>query len=127
MLIATATVLHRVFTFDKSLVVAVNFGLVTVALMAGFITWHVTADETLMHPIVFGNTVPSLVSMSAMLCVSCRLILRIRDYDRGDRQQDKTYYYGQGSRYSIEEAVADTSKMGNESDLCIPGISQNKG
>jgi hypothetical protein len=55
MLIATSTVLHRVFTFDKSLKAAVYFGLVLTALMTGFITWHCIMDETLMHPILFGS------------------------------------------------------------------------
>jgi hypothetical protein len=55
MLIATSTVLHRVFTFDKSLKAAVYFGLVLAALMTGFITWHCIMDETLIHPILFGN------------------------------------------------------------------------
>lgn len=55
MLIATSTVLHRVFTFDKSLTVTVYSGLVLTTLMAGFITWHCIVDETLMHPILFGK------------------------------------------------------------------------
>ena len=38
--IATATVLHRVFTFDKSLSLTVSSGLISAVLMAAFITWH---------------------------------------------------------------------------------------
>lgn len=57
MLIATATVLHRVFTFDKSLSVAVVSGIIYAALMAAFVTWHIKADETLMHSIVFGKLI----------------------------------------------------------------------
>lgn len=55
MLIATSTVLHRVFTFDKSLKAAVTYGLILTALMTGFITWHCIVDETLVHSVVFGN------------------------------------------------------------------------
>jgi dihydroceramidase len=54
MLIATATVLHRVFTFDKSLTVAVSSGLISAGVMALFIAWHCIVDETLVHSIVFG-------------------------------------------------------------------------
>lgn len=57
MLIATATVLHRVFTFDKSLSMAVVSGLLYASLMAAFVNWHIKADETLMHSIVFGNII----------------------------------------------------------------------
>lgn len=58
MLIATSTVLHRVFTFDKSLAVAVSSGLISFVLMAAFITWHCIVDETAMHSVLFGKTVP---------------------------------------------------------------------
>ncbi|KAL3424080.1 alkaline phytoceramidase [Phlyctema vagabunda] len=54
MLIATATVLHRVFTFDKSLTVTVTTGLVLGGLMSIFIAWHCIVDETFWHSILFG-------------------------------------------------------------------------
>jgi len=54
MLIATATVLHRVFTFDKSLTVTITSGLVTSLLMTLFITWHCIVDEAIMHSVLFG-------------------------------------------------------------------------
>jgi dihydroceramidase len=54
MLIATVTVLHRVFTFDKSLSVAVASGLLSAVLMAAFITWHCITDEIIMHSALFG-------------------------------------------------------------------------
>ena len=54
MLIATATVLHRVFTFDKSLSTTVISGVISAALMALFITWHCIKDELIMHSVLFG-------------------------------------------------------------------------
>jgi len=54
MLIATATVLHRVFTFDKSLSVTVTSGIISACLMASFITWHCWMDELVMHEVLFG-------------------------------------------------------------------------
>lgn len=54
MLIATSTVLHRVFTFDKSLSFAVSSGLIGAIFMAVFITWHCIVDETFMHSVLFG-------------------------------------------------------------------------
>jgi hypothetical protein len=53
--IATATVLHRVFTFDKSLSLTVSSGLISATLMAAFITWHCIADELIMHSVLFGT------------------------------------------------------------------------
>lgn len=53
--IATATVLHRVFTFDKSLFMTVSSGLISAVLMAAFITWHCITDELIMHCVLFGN------------------------------------------------------------------------
>jgi len=54
MLIATATVLHRVFTFDKSLHTTVVSGVISAIAMALFITWHCIEDELIMHSVLFG-------------------------------------------------------------------------
>src|SRR3954447_20614554 len=54
MLIATATVLHRVFTFDKSLSTTVISGIISAIAMALFITWHCIKDELIMHSVLFG-------------------------------------------------------------------------
>jgi len=55
MLIATATVLHRVFTFDKSLSTTVISGIAITAVMTVFSTWHCITDEIVMHSVLFGN------------------------------------------------------------------------
>ncbi|KAG9229964.1 ceramidase-domain-containing protein [Amylocarpus encephaloides] len=53
MLVATATVLHRLFTFDKSLAYTAVYGTIGTALMVAFITWHCITDELIMHSVVF--------------------------------------------------------------------------
>ena len=58
--VATATVLHRVMTFDKSLFITVSSGLISAILMAAFITWHCMTDELLGHSILFGTTLSFL-------------------------------------------------------------------
>jgi dihydroceramidase len=52
--IATATVLHRVYTFDKTLTTTITSGIISALLMAFFIAWHCIHDELLMHSILFG-------------------------------------------------------------------------
>jgi dihydroceramidase len=54
MLIATATVLHRVFTFDKSATTTVIAGIAITAVMTAFSTWHCIMDEITMHSVLFG-------------------------------------------------------------------------
>jgi dihydroceramidase len=60
MLIATATVLHRVFTFDKSLSITVTSGLLITAIMAAFSTWHCITDELTMHSVLFGLMIAAI-------------------------------------------------------------------
>lgn len=55
MLIATSTVVHRVFTYDKSLRYTVVTGVSLFIFMVTFVAWHCITDETLMHPVLFGN------------------------------------------------------------------------
>lgn len=55
MIVATATVLHRVFTFDKSLSTTAISGLIGATLMASFATWHCWMDELVMHQVLFGK------------------------------------------------------------------------
>jgi len=54
MLLATATVLHRVFTFDKSISYTVIYGAILSAAMTAFSTWHCVTDELIMHSVLFG-------------------------------------------------------------------------
>ena len=54
MLIATATVIHRVFTFDKTLSTTVLSGVGLTVSMAAFIAWHCITDEIVMHSALFG-------------------------------------------------------------------------
>lgn len=55
MLIATSTVVHRVFTYDKSLRYTVVTGVSLFVSMVAFVAWHCITDETLMHPVLFGK------------------------------------------------------------------------
>jgi dihydroceramidase len=59
MLIATATVIHRVFTFDKSLSTTIVAGSTITAFMAVFIAWHCITDEIVMHSVLFGALPPT--------------------------------------------------------------------
>jgi len=54
MLLATAFVLHRVFTFDKTLTVTVTSGIIAATLMSIFVFWHCWTDELVMHEWLFG-------------------------------------------------------------------------
>lgn len=54
MLIATAPVLHRVYTFDKTLSVTVWSGVALTAVLTTFSIWHCVTDEIVMHSLVFG-------------------------------------------------------------------------
>ncbi|EPE27582.1 hypothetical protein GLAREA_04373 [Glarea lozoyensis ATCC 20868] len=54
MLVATATVIHRVFTYDKSLNYTVIHGLTLFSAMTAFSIWHCVTDELFMHSVVFG-------------------------------------------------------------------------
>jgi dihydroceramidase len=57
MLLATATVLHRVFTFDKSISCTVIYGAILSAAMTAFSTWHCVTDELIMHSVLFGTLI----------------------------------------------------------------------
>jgi dihydroceramidase len=54
MLIATATVLHRVYTFDQSLAVTIWFGAALTALLAAFSVYHCFTDSLIAHSALFG-------------------------------------------------------------------------
>jgi len=54
MLVATATVLHRVFTFDTSATYTAVFGVLLSTALSAFAVWHCWADETHFHSILFG-------------------------------------------------------------------------
>jgi hypothetical protein len=55
MLIATSTVLHRVFTYDKSLKYTIVYGCSLFVFMTCFIAWHCITDELVMHSVLFGS------------------------------------------------------------------------
>jgi hypothetical protein len=56
MLVATATVIHHVFRFDKSLSITVIAGAAITAVMSIFSTWHCITDEIGMHSVLFGTS-----------------------------------------------------------------------
>jgi len=82
MLIATATVLHRVCTFDKSLSTTVTSGIGITAVMTAFSTWHCITDETVMHSVLFGI-------MIALVGIKTRSIISARVSDREVRKEVK--------------------------------------
>ncbi|KAH8820801.1 ceramidase [Xylogone sp. PMI_703] len=53
MLIATGLVMHRVYTYDKSLKYTVVYGVVLSTIISAFIAWHCIMDETTGHSIFF--------------------------------------------------------------------------
>jgi dihydroceramidase len=55
MLIATATVLHRVYTFDQSLAVTVWAGIAMTVALATFSVYHCFTDSLLAHSALFGK------------------------------------------------------------------------
>jgi hypothetical protein len=56
MLIATATVLHRVYTFDQTLAVTVWAGIAMTAALAAFSVYHCFTDSLLAHSALFGKS-----------------------------------------------------------------------
>jgi len=82
MLIATATVLHRVFTFDKSLSMTVFSGIISALLMTAFIVWHCIVDETFMHSVLFAI-------MIAFVGIKTRSIISARVADKAVRHEVK--------------------------------------
>ncbi|RDL37648.1 Uncharacterized protein BP5553_05081 [Venustampulla echinocandica] len=53
MLFATATVLHRLLTFDKPLATTIYYGLAITTIVGAFSIWHCVTNELIMHSIVF--------------------------------------------------------------------------
>jgi len=72
MLVATATVIHRVFTFDKSLPITVISGAAITAVMTIFSTWHCITDEITMHSVLFGVMI-AIVGIKTRSIISARV------------------------------------------------------
>ncbi|TGO57522.1 hypothetical protein BOTNAR_0199g00130 [Botryotinia narcissicola] len=82
MLIATSTVVHRVFTYDKSLRYTVVTGVSLFVFMVTFVAWHCITDETLMHPVLFGIEI-------AFVGIKTRSIINLRVADVDVQKQVK--------------------------------------
>ena len=54
MLFATATVLHRVYTYDMPLKETVLYGGALAGFLIGFSIWHCVKDEVVFHGLIFG-------------------------------------------------------------------------
>jgi dihydroceramidase len=80
MLIATTTVLHRVFTFDQSLNTTIISGISLTAFMTAFIAWHCITDEIIMHSVLFGV-------MIALIGIKTRSIIARRVQDKVVRKE----------------------------------------
>ena len=60
MLVAVATVVHRVFTYDKSLTTTAMTGIMIAGVMTAFSAWHCITDELTMHSVLFGRINPGI-------------------------------------------------------------------
>ncbi|CAG8983185.1 hypothetical protein HYALB_00004012 [Hymenoscyphus albidus] len=72
MLVATATVIHRVFTFDKSLTYTVVHGAILIACFTAFSTWHCIKDELIMHSVIFGIMI-AVVGLKTRSIINARV------------------------------------------------------
>ena len=104
--IATLTVLHRLVTFDKSLSLTVWSGLISIVLMAAFITWHCMTDELIGHSILFGIT-----SFGSPFPNS-QLKSPRRSHDRSGGDQDPPHNQPSRARQSRSKRSKKTGHLG---------------
>ncbi|KAH6714718.1 ceramidase [Leptodontidium sp. MPI-SDFR-AT-0119] len=72
MLVAVATVVHRVFTFDKPLSTTVITGAAIVGTMTVFSAWHCITDEITMHSVLFAAMIV-IVGLKTRSIISMRV------------------------------------------------------
>jgi dihydroceramidase len=72
MLIATSTVFHRIFTFDKPSPYTLKFGVILFTILTIFIIWHCAVDELVMHSAVFGIMV-TLITIKVSFVIPDRI------------------------------------------------------
>jgi dihydroceramidase len=72
MLLATATVMHRVYTYDDTPLHAVLKGLGLAAFLTAFSVWHCLSDEIVGHAVLFGVMVV-LVGLKTRSIISDRV------------------------------------------------------
>ncbi|PVH85176.1 alkaline phytoceramidase [Cadophora sp. DSE1049] len=72
MLVAVATVVHRVFTYDKSLTRTAITGTVIAGVMTAFSAWHCITDELIMHSVLFAVMIV-IVGMKTRAIISVRV------------------------------------------------------
>jgi dihydroceramidase len=72
MLIATATVLHRVYTFDRTLPITVWSGITLTVALSAFSVWHCITDELVMHSVIFGIMI-CLVGIKTRSIIAARI------------------------------------------------------
>ncbi|KAL5331084.1 hypothetical protein ACEPPN_000613 [Leptodophora sp. 'Broadleaf-Isolate-01'] len=72
MLVAVATVVHRVFTFDKPLSTTVITGAAIVGTMTVFSAWHCITDEITMHSVLFAVMIV-IVGLKTRSIISMRV------------------------------------------------------
>jgi hypothetical protein len=76
--IATTTVLHRAYTFDKSLKDTIISGVALATGMTAFAVYHCYTDEFLLHTIIFGKSSQYITShISHVLAISVNLSLQV--------------------------------------------------
>jgi len=73
MLVAVATVMHRVYTFDTSSATTVVSGLGLTAALTLFSIWHCVTDEIVLHSIIFGIMI-CLVGIQTRSIISHRVL-----------------------------------------------------
>jgi hypothetical protein len=110
MLIATATVLHRVYTFDQTLAVTIWAGIVLTVALAAFSVYHCFTDSLLAHSALFGKPSPHTDKKSDSYRSH-----QIRHHDMRGRHSDTVNHQRQNLRSSRQEGCQETSYAGGSS------------
>lgn len=108
MLIATATVLHRVYTFDQTLAVTVWAGVAMTAALAAFSVYHCFTDSLLAHSGLFGKS--NLHVAKKRKPYSYR---ETRHYDMCGRYSNTLHYQRQNFKSSGKKGCQEASYMGS--------------
>jgi dihydroceramidase len=80
MLIAVATVLHRVYTYNQTLTTTVWSGIGLTTALTVFSVWHCITDEIHMHSLLFGI-------MICLVGIQTRSIIHARILDQAVRKE----------------------------------------
>ena len=95
MLLATATVMHRVYTYDNEPMQAVLKGLGLAVFLTLFSVWHCWSDEIVGHAVLFGI-------MVVLVGLQTRSIISHRVADPAVKKEvRKLVWWGSGTSSSL--------------------------